>query len=257
MSSAAGRPRPGPLTRLHTMLQPRPTVLMDAPIPGIGPWDDILKSPLLWHFPFGGPDMERLVAGRERIYLDRFWNEFTADPSKINEAARASGSSATGVRTWIRWSRRCPRAASIPSRPAWITSPRRMTSRPASTFSALARRAPTMSRPPKRPSPDRNAAPLHGRRQRNRSNVFPRNLIHHQRLARSWPRACETPAGPRPPSGGHKPLCGGRGHRHQGRGRTLVGQSLGAASRLVSWTSFSKRLAPLRSPENDRDDSSA
>jgi pimeloyl-ACP methyl ester carboxylesterase len=33
--------------------------------------------------------MERLVAGRERIYLDRFWNEFSADPAKIDEAARA------------------------------------------------------------------------------------------------------------------------------------------------------------------------
>ncbi|WP_163363443.1 alpha/beta fold hydrolase, partial [Enterobacter cloacae] len=33
-------------------------VLMDAPIPGIGPWEEILKNPLLWHFRFGGPDME-------------------------------------------------------------------------------------------------------------------------------------------------------------------------------------------------------
>lgn len=63
-------------------------ILMDAPLPGIGPWDDILKSPLLWHFRFGGPDMERLVAGRERIYLDRFWNEFSADPAKFDEASR-------------------------------------------------------------------------------------------------------------------------------------------------------------------------
>lgn len=63
-------------------------VLMDAPVPGIGPWDDVVKSPLLWHFHFSGPDMERLVAGRERIYLDRFWNEFAADPSKIDEATR-------------------------------------------------------------------------------------------------------------------------------------------------------------------------
>jgi pimeloyl-ACP methyl ester carboxylesterase len=47
-------------------------VMMDAPLPGIGPWVEILKNPLLWHFRFGGPDMERLVAGRERIYLDRF-----------------------------------------------------------------------------------------------------------------------------------------------------------------------------------------
>ncbi|MXP61896.1 alpha/beta hydrolase [Roseomonas sp. M0104] len=63
-------------------------VLMDAPLPGIGPWEEILKSPLLWHFRFGGPDMERLVAGRERIYLDRFWNEFSADPRRFPEASR-------------------------------------------------------------------------------------------------------------------------------------------------------------------------
>jgi pimeloyl-ACP methyl ester carboxylesterase len=62
--------------------------LIDAPLPGVGPWEEILKNPLLWHFRFGGPDMERLVAGRERIYLDRFWNEFSADPSRFGEAAR-------------------------------------------------------------------------------------------------------------------------------------------------------------------------
>ncbi|MEN2988094.1 alpha/beta hydrolase [Tistrella sp. BH-R2-4] len=63
-------------------------ILMDAPLPGIGPWEEILKNPLLWHFRFGGPDMERLVAGRERIYLDRFWNEFSATPAKFSEASR-------------------------------------------------------------------------------------------------------------------------------------------------------------------------
>ena len=42
-------------------------VIMDAPLPGVGPWEEVLKNPLLWHFRFGGPDMERLVAGRERI----------------------------------------------------------------------------------------------------------------------------------------------------------------------------------------------
>lgn len=63
-------------------------VVIDAPLPGVGPWEEILKNPLLWHFRFGGPDMERLVAGRERIYLDRFWNEFSANPSRFSEAAR-------------------------------------------------------------------------------------------------------------------------------------------------------------------------
>ncbi|WP_244473461.1 alpha/beta hydrolase [Rhizobium sp. Leaf262] len=64
-------------------------VVIDAPVPGVGPWEDVLKNPLLWHFRFGGPDMERLVAGRERIYLDRFWNEFSADPTRFTEASRA------------------------------------------------------------------------------------------------------------------------------------------------------------------------
>jgi pimeloyl-ACP methyl ester carboxylesterase len=63
-------------------------VLIDAPVPGVGPWEEILKNPLLWHFRFGGPDMERLVKGRERIYLDRFWNDFSADPKHFSEASR-------------------------------------------------------------------------------------------------------------------------------------------------------------------------
>ena len=64
-------------------------ILFDAPLPGVGPWDDIVRSHALWHFSFWGPDAERLVAGRERIYLDRFWNEFSADPKKFPEASRA------------------------------------------------------------------------------------------------------------------------------------------------------------------------
>jgi len=63
-------------------------VVIDAPLPGIGNWEEIKQSPLLWHFNFRGPDEERLVAGRERIYLDRFYNELSADPKKIDGATR-------------------------------------------------------------------------------------------------------------------------------------------------------------------------
>lgn len=62
--------------------------LIDAPLPGVGPWDDITRSHALWRFSFYGPDAERLVQGRERIYLDRFWNEFSADPKKFDEQSR-------------------------------------------------------------------------------------------------------------------------------------------------------------------------
>src|ERR1700740_180814 len=63
-------------------------VVMDAPLPGIGHWDDQLKNPKVWHFNFRGPDVERLVAGRERILLDRFYNELSATPASIDEETR-------------------------------------------------------------------------------------------------------------------------------------------------------------------------
>jgi pimeloyl-ACP methyl ester carboxylesterase/quercetin dioxygenase-like cupin family protein len=63
-------------------------VVMDAPIPGIDPWNTILLNPGVWHFNFHGPDAERLVAGRERIYFDRIWDDFTGDSSEPDEATR-------------------------------------------------------------------------------------------------------------------------------------------------------------------------
>ena len=61
---------------------------MEAPIPGTGPWEQIASNPKAWHFGFGGPDMERLVAGPEHIVLDHFWNDFSANPADISEAMR-------------------------------------------------------------------------------------------------------------------------------------------------------------------------
>src|SRR6201998_2981597 len=63
-------------------------VVMDAPIPGIEPWSEILQNPGVWHFNFHGPDAERLVEGRERIYFDRIWNDFTGNPSEPDEPTR-------------------------------------------------------------------------------------------------------------------------------------------------------------------------
>jgi pimeloyl-ACP methyl ester carboxylesterase len=64
-------------------------VVIDAPLPGIEPmWQAQLVNPKTWHFNFYGPDEERLVAGRERIFLDRFYDELSAHPEKIDEATR-------------------------------------------------------------------------------------------------------------------------------------------------------------------------
>ena len=61
---------------------------MDAPFPGLGTWAQQLLNPRVWHFNFRGPDVERLVAGRERILLDRFYNELSANPAGIDEQTR-------------------------------------------------------------------------------------------------------------------------------------------------------------------------
>lgn len=63
--------------------------VMDAPLPGIGEiWEKQLSNPKTWHFNFRGPDEERLVKGRERIFLDRFYNELSATPARIDEGTR-------------------------------------------------------------------------------------------------------------------------------------------------------------------------
>ena len=47
-----------------------------------------LRRSINGHINFRGPDEERLVQGRERIYLDRFYNELSADPKAIDAETR-------------------------------------------------------------------------------------------------------------------------------------------------------------------------
>jgi pimeloyl-ACP methyl ester carboxylesterase len=64
-------------------------VLMDAFLPGIGDWQQVWLLRDLWHFHFYGEVPLKLVAGRERIYFEHFWNDFAADAThSIPEADR-------------------------------------------------------------------------------------------------------------------------------------------------------------------------
>ena len=64
-------------------------VLMEAFLPGVGEWNNVFLLRDLWHFHFYGKTPLALVTGRERIYLDHFWNDFAADPAKsVSEADR-------------------------------------------------------------------------------------------------------------------------------------------------------------------------
>jgi pimeloyl-ACP methyl ester carboxylesterase len=53
--------------------------LMDAFLPGVGDWTHVWLMRDLWHFHFYGETPLALVKGRERIYLEHFWNDFAAD----------------------------------------------------------------------------------------------------------------------------------------------------------------------------------
>ncbi|GAC1333424.1 MAG: alpha/beta hydrolase [Bradyrhizobium sp.] len=64
-------------------------VLMEAFLPGVGDWNSVFLLRDLWHFHFYGKTPLALVTGRERIYLDHFWDDFAADPRRsISEEDR-------------------------------------------------------------------------------------------------------------------------------------------------------------------------
>jgi pimeloyl-ACP methyl ester carboxylesterase len=64
-------------------------VVMDAFVPGIGDWRNAFPAQAVWHFYFYGETPLALVKGRERIYFEHFWNDFSADKTKsIKEADR-------------------------------------------------------------------------------------------------------------------------------------------------------------------------
>jgi pimeloyl-ACP methyl ester carboxylesterase len=62
-------------------------VVMDAPLPGTNVFDRLRADPRVWQFAFHNvrdvPEM--LVAGRERLYLQTFFNARFYDPSAISE----------------------------------------------------------------------------------------------------------------------------------------------------------------------------
>lgn len=65
-------------------------VIMDVVVPGIGPWDSVLRNPFIWHFAFHAiPDLpELLVGGKQRRYFDFFYNAISGRPDMIPEERR-------------------------------------------------------------------------------------------------------------------------------------------------------------------------
>jgi pimeloyl-ACP methyl ester carboxylesterase len=69
----------------------RGVMMLDAPLPGFGPWDVVKASPITWHINFQQtPDLpEQLIAGREAIYLRHFLDPDTFSDADVARYARA------------------------------------------------------------------------------------------------------------------------------------------------------------------------
>jgi len=68
----------------------RKLALLEAPIPGIGDiWQKVYTTPALWHFHFVfSPVALELVKGRERLFLEHFWQTLSPHPETFPEADR-------------------------------------------------------------------------------------------------------------------------------------------------------------------------
>src|SRR6202045_2265271 len=69
----------------------RGVMMLDAPLPGLGPWDAVKANPITWHINFqqtpGLP--EHILAGREAIYLRHFLDSETFSDVNVARYARS------------------------------------------------------------------------------------------------------------------------------------------------------------------------
>ena len=74
----------------------RGVMILDVPLPGIEPWEDVKADPLLWHINFHRtPDLpEQLIAGRQAVYFRHFWNLGTVNGDVISDDDAAHYTSA-------------------------------------------------------------------------------------------------------------------------------------------------------------------
>jgi pimeloyl-ACP methyl ester carboxylesterase len=75
------------LARLHPQ-GIRGVMILDVPLPGLEPWDQVKADPALWHFGFhqtpNAP--ERLITGREAIYFrEMFFNRLARNRDAISD----------------------------------------------------------------------------------------------------------------------------------------------------------------------------
>lgn len=88
----AGHDIGGMVTYAYVRLYPQETrgvTILDAPLPGIEPWNEIKSRHRDWHFAFHQtPNLpEKLIAGRQFLYFrEGFFNRFMLDRKSVSDA---------------------------------------------------------------------------------------------------------------------------------------------------------------------------
>ncbi|WP_433057015.1 alpha/beta fold hydrolase [Dactylosporangium sp. CS-033363] len=105
----------------------RRAVIMNTVVPGVAPWDEVLRNPYIWHFGFhavpGLPEL--LVRGREREYFDYFYDILSPDPSAVPAAAREryAAAYANNLEAGFRWYRAFAEDAKANEAPVDVRTP--------------------------------------------------------------------------------------------------------------------------------------
>ncbi|WP_027143370.1 alpha/beta hydrolase [Mesorhizobium sp. WSM3626] len=80
---------------VFALLRDHPDILsgaaiMDVVIPGVAPWEKVIRDPRIWHFAFHAvPALpETLVSGHQSAYFDFFFNVLSKDRASIPDDAR-------------------------------------------------------------------------------------------------------------------------------------------------------------------------
>ncbi len=95
----------------------RKAIIMDVAIPGVAPWDEVVRNPYIWHFAFHSiPDLpEELVHGKEESYFGFFFDVITANRDSITEEQRKRYTEAyrsrSALHTGFEWYRAFPQDA--------------------------------------------------------------------------------------------------------------------------------------------------
>jgi pimeloyl-ACP methyl ester carboxylesterase len=82
----------------------RGVMILDSPLPGIAPWNEVKANPSLWHFRFHQtPNLpERLLAGRQFIYFREFFDRLALNRQAITDTDVAHYARAYAARSQLR-----------------------------------------------------------------------------------------------------------------------------------------------------------